>query len=190
VRRRVHVLTNTLLVDVLCVCVASATLHSLAYVTHVHVLLYNITIYCTMSSSFYDGAIYQEKKKYKQATRAQKIKEYFEKVAKSKLPKSATEKKCPRWLPKKSEAAKAVTMWLEKHLPPTIKLVCDDYNGRWRVIFEAELIWRSVSWTKRGYAKAASLVLHTAWTFHFDATGEQPEFDIDELEKDFAEAEE
>ena len=61
-RRRVHVLTNTLLVDVLCVCVASATLHSLAYVTHVHVLLYNITIYCTMSSSFYDGAIYQEKK--------------------------------------------------------------------------------------------------------------------------------
>ena len=104
--------------------------------------------------------------------------------------RSQQQRKCPRWLPTKSEAAKVVTTWLEKHLPPTIKLVCDDYNGRWRVISEAELIWRSVSWTKRGYAKAASLVLHTAWTFHFDATGEQPEFDIDELEKDFAEAEE
>ena len=80
----------------------------------------------------------------------------------------------------------AVSKWIEKHAPPSVKIECDDYNGRWRVI-SANLDWRSISWTKRGYKKAAFEVLCQAWAYHQDYTGVGPPYDVAALEAEWVE---
>lgn len=100
---------------------------------------------------------------------------------------STAQKKQPRWLPPRDEKnTTAITKWIKDHAPESVTIVCDDYNGRWRVI-SADLNWRSVSWTKRGFQKAALEVVHQAWLYECDSTGRSAPFDLGELEGRFAE---
>ena len=114
-------------------------------------------------------------------TRQERLHTHFKKSAPPKY--SAAEKKLPRWLPKKDEGnTEAITQWLWNHMPSSVTVLCDDYNGRWRVI-SANLQWRSISWTKRGYEKAAMEVVHQAWEYHYDYCGSRAPFDLDALAK-------
>ena len=116
-------------------------------------------------------------------TRDERIHKHFKKSAPPKY--SAAEKKVPRWLPKKDEQnTSVITRWLLEHAPTSVIVQCDDYNGRWRVI-STNMEWRSISWTKRGFQKAASEVLHQAWQYHYDYTGQCAPFDLNELAKRF-----
>jgi len=113
-------------------------------------------------------------------TREKLIHKYFKK---SPAPKyTPAQKKQPRWLPKKNEkSTAAITDWIKVHAPSDAAVVCDDYNGRWRVI-SPNLDWKSISWTKRGFEKAAFEVLHQAWTYHTDFTGHVAPFSLSELQ--------
>ena len=73
----------------------------------------------------------------------------------------------------------------EKYSPADVAIECDDYNGRWRVIAPT-LEWRSISWTKRGYEKAALEVIHQAWVFQKDWNGQQSPFSLEELATRFS----
>jgi hypothetical protein len=105
---------------------------------------------------------------------------------KGEVPKyTSAQKKQPRWLPSQDTAATSViTDWIRKYLPAEVQVECDDYNGRWRVIAPT-LNWRSISWTKRGYEKAAFEVIHQAWEYETDWSGLKPPFSLEELEKRF-----
>ena len=106
------------------------------------------------------------------STLDRQLHKYFKKPPALNL--SAAQKRPPRWLPKHDESnSAAVSQWIDKHAPSSVKIECDDYNGRWRVI-SANLDWRSISWTKRGYKKAAFEVLSQAWAYHQDYTGVGP----------------
>ena len=99
---------------------------------------------------------------------------------------TATQKKQPRWLPSQDNATTAIiTNWIEKYSPADVAIECDDYNGRWRVIAPT-LEWRSISWTKRGYEKAALEVIHQAWLFQTDWNGQQSPFSLEELATRFS----
>jgi hypothetical protein len=114
-------------------------------------------------------------------TRDRKLHKYFKKTPQPKF--SASQKKVPRWLPSRDETnTSQITDWIMKHGPSSTSVVCDDYNGRWRVI-SANLDWRSISWTKRGYQQAAFEVLRQAWLYHQDYTGHKCPFDMSSLEK-------
>ena len=78
-----------------------------------------------------------------------------------------------------------VTAFLLKHMPKTVVLVEDAYNGRWRIMGR-ELCWRSVSWTTRGFKVAVLEVLFQAWQYHKDSTGRWPPFCLEELLETFA----
>lgn len=114
-------------------------------------------------------------------TREKYVGTYFKK---GHVPKYSTaQKKQPRWLPGQDSAATSViTTWIEKHMPPDVQVLCDDYNGRWRVIAPTSE-WRSISWTKRGYEKAALEVIHQGWEYHRDWCGLDAPFSMEELEK-------
>ena len=60
----------------------------------------------------------------------------------------------------------------------------DDHNARWYVINHAGGKTPSISWTRRGYASACSMVLYTAWTFEWESTSRTPPFDLEEVLKD------
>ena len=118
-------------------------------------------------------------------TRDKCISKYFKKG----LDAAATsqKKKSPRWLPPRdADSTAAVTSWIRLHAPATVDIQCDDYNGRWRVLAPT-LVWRSISWTKRGYEKAACEVLHQAWLYEFDWSGLTPPFNLAELKERFME---
>ena len=123
--------------------------------------------------------IAKAQKKLVRHTRKTNLHKYFKK---SKAPKySEKQKQPPRWLPKKQEKnTAAISQWIEEHKGPSTTIQCDDYNGRWRVI-AANLQWRSISWTKRGFEKAALEVVHQSWVFHTDHTGHEAPFDLDAL---------
>ena len=94
-----------------------------------------------------------------------------------------SQKKPPRWLPPKDCATtEPITKWIEGYCPPDVTIQCDDYNGRWRVIAPT-LEWKSISWTKRGYEKAALEVIHQAWLFQHDWNGQTSPFSLDDLAK-------
>jgi hypothetical protein len=99
---------------------------------------------------------------------------------------TAGDKKLPRWLPKKNSCTKDVTAFICLRKPPSIFVMEDDYNGRWRVI-SPDGVSRSISWTKRGYAQAAAEVLYVSWELEANASGQAPPFDLAELAKEFAE---
>jgi hypothetical protein len=120
-------------------------------------------------------------------TREQYVGKYFKKGPAPKYP--AIQKKQPRWLPGQDTCAtSAITLWIEKYLPESVKVLCDDYNGRWRVIAPT-LEWKSVSWTKRGYENASLEVIHQAWEYHCDWCGLDAPFSMVELRKRFQEGE-
>ena len=80
-------------------------------------------------------------------TRDRGLHKYFNKPAAPKY--SAAQKRPPRWLPTKDESnTAAISQWIEKHVPSSVNIECDDYNIRWRVI-SANLDWRSISWIER-----------------------------------------
>ena len=128
-------------------------------------------------------AFHKTKKELVLHTRKTFIHTFFEKT---KTPKySAAQKKPPRWLPKKDETnTKAITEWIEKNLPEGVTVICDDYNGRWRVI-SMNLDWKSISWTSRGYEQAASEVLAKAWEYYRDDTGFDAPYDLATLRKKY-----
>jgi hypothetical protein len=105
-------------------------------------------------------------------------------------PKYTTaQKKAPRWLPSQDTATtEVITNWISKYAPPDVEIQCDDYNGRWRVIAPT-LDWKSVSWTKRGYEKAALEVIHQAWEYQRDWCGAVAPFSLVDLAKRFQENE-
>ena len=116
-------------------------------------------------------------------TREQYVGKYFKKGPAPKY--SAAQKKQPRWLPGQDTAATSViTDWIGKYLPTDVQVQCDDYNGRWRVIAPT-LEFRSISWTKRGYEKAALEVIHQGWEYQRDWSGLDAPFSLGELEKRF-----
>ena len=100
---------------------------------------------------------------------------------------TSAQKKPPRWLPEKdTKTTEPITQWIEKHAGPDVAVQCDDYNGRWRVIAPT-LEWRSISWTKRGYEKAALEVIHQSWEYQSDWNGQTAPFDLEHLAKRFME---
>jgi hypothetical protein len=101
---------------------------------------------------------------------------------------TAAQKKTPRWLPPRDEEnTLEITKWIRKHGPPNVKVKCDDYNGRWRVIAPT-LDWKSISWSKRGFQLAASEVLLQAWEYEKDFSGVVSPYSLEEFQKQFAEA--
>lgn len=97
---------------------------------------------------------------------------------------SALQKKVPRWLPEQDKVTTAlVAEWIEKYRAPDVAIVCDDYNGRWRVVAPT-LDWRSISWTKRGHEKTAMEVLMQSWAYQKDWNGLLSPFSMDELAKE------
>ena len=66
-------------------------------------------------------------------------------------------------------------------------IVCDDYNGRWRVI-SPSMEWKSISWTKRGYQNAALEATHQSWVYYQDATGHTAPFSLTELRERYSDA--
>ena len=128
----------------------------------------------------------QSKKALIWATRTKKLPAYFKKAPAPKV--SAAMKKPVRWLPKRDETnSKTATDWLESRRPSTVRILCDDYNGRWRVI-ASNGDWKSISWTKRGFEVAANEALLQAWTYEFDATGRDAPFDLSDVKKTVAPA--
>ena len=114
------------------------------------------------------------------------VAQHFKRAAAPKY--TAAQKKTPRWLPPRDERnTERITEWIDKHIPAPIVVVCDDYNGRWRVISE-NLAWKSISWTKRGYEAAALEVVHQAWQYHEEDRGVACPFDLGELRKRFSDA--
>ena len=69
-------------------------------------------------------------------------------------------------------------------MPPTVSLKEDDLNARWYVVNHAGGAPVSISWTRRGYSEACSMVLYTAWTFEWESTSLTPPFDMDLVLKD------
>jgi len=129
-------------------------------------------------------AVVRAKKTLAAQTRQTVLRRYFKQAAAMKY--SAAQRKQPRWLPPRDEKnTTAITKWIIDHTPTSVTIVCDDYNGRWRVI-SADLNWRSVSWTKRGFQNAALEVVHQAWLYECDSTGRSAPFDLGELESRFA----
>ncbi len=127
----------------------------------------------------------QAKKDLVFGTRDRCLHKYFKRSAAPKY--SAAQKRPPRWLPTRDESSTAaITAWIEKHAPSSTKIDCDDYNGRWRVI-SANLDWRPISWTKRGYRKAAFEVLSQAWQYHKDYTSQDATYDVAAIENEWAE---
>ena len=133
--------------------------------------------------------LHNEKKgierKLKAVSRKALVHKYFAKSALS-LEEEKKDKKTrpPKFFPAKNTKTKVATAWLLKHMPPTVSLKEDDLNARWYVINHAGGKTPSISWTRRGYASACSLVLHTAWTFEWESNALAPPFDMDELLKD------
>ena len=120
-------------------------------------------------------------------TREEYVGKYFKKGHAPKY--TAAQKKQPRWLPGQDTAATSViTDWILKYIPKDVQVLCDDYNGRWRVIAPT-LHWRSISWTKRGYEKAALEVIHQAWEYGRDWCGLDAPFSLEELEQRYLENE-
>ena len=47
------------------------------------------------------------------------------------------------------------------------------------------LDWKSISWSKRGYEKAALEVIHKGWEYQYDWNGSAAPFSMEELGKRF-----
>ena len=124
-------------------------------------------------------------RKWKATSRKELVHKYFKKSASSlEQEKKVKKTRPPKFFPAKNSKTKVATAWLLKHMPPTVSLKEDDLNARWYVINHAGGKSPSISWTRRGYASACSLVLHTAWTFEWESNALAPPFDMDELLKD------
>ena len=124
-------------------------------------------------------------RKWKATSRKELVHKYFKKSASSlEQEKKGKKTRPPKFFPAKNSKTKVATAWLLKHMPPTVSLKEDDLNARWYVINHAGGKSPSISWTRRGYASACSLVLHTAWTFEWESNALAPPFDMDELLKD------
>ena len=103
---------------------------------------------------------------------------------------TATQKKGPRWLPERdASSTDKITKWMLKWTPAGAAIDCDDYNGRWRALYPPTNECKSISWTKRGYEKAACEAIWWTWQFHKDFSHEAAPFDLDDLAKRFREAE-
>lgn len=63
--------------------------------------------------------------------------------------------------------------FVELHGPPVGRIVKDDDNGRFFVVYPGEHR-KSVSWTQRGMNSASIAALQWWWTYHTRATGEVP----------------
>ena len=120
------------------------------------------------------------KKDYSVSTREARMVRYFKP---SDAPKyTALQKRGPRWLPEKDKQnTAAITKWIEKFSPPGVDVQCDDYNGRWRVICGGLHKWKSISWTKRGYERAACESIHQAWVYAKEFSGAAPPFSLEDL---------
>jgi hypothetical protein len=125
-------------------------------------------------------------RKEKASIRARLVPKYYGKTKSAASLKTKPLKgKAPRFFPKAKAQTKDATKWLKEHMPESVRLAVDDRQGRWYVVFKDDVRPRSISWTKRGYAMACSEVLHTAWVYHVEDTGEYPPFDIEELVSHF-----
>lgn len=124
-------------------------------------------------------ALSRAKKSVVMYTRDSRVPKRFKSAGTPKY--TPAQKKQPRWLPEKdTKTTEPITEWILKHSAQDVAVQCDDYNGRWRVIAPT-LEWRSISWTKRGYEKAALEVIHQSWEYQKDWNGLQPPFNLDEL---------
>jgi hypothetical protein len=115
------------------------------------------------------------------------VHKYFVKSAASLIDKKKKLVKTPRFFPAKNPKTKEATAWLLKHMPSTVSLKEDDLNARWYVINHQGGTPRSISWTRRGHAKACSEVLYTAWTYEWESTGLTPPFDLGGVLRDVEE---
>ena len=127
-------------------------------------------------------------KKAMRQTRKSRVHEYFKKSKMVTDYEKAPKQPIPRWLPAKNPRTKAVTTFIQSHMPTDVKLVEDEYNGRWRVI-APDNQWKSIFWTKRGYKEASALTLSKAWEFQEDHCGIGPAWSMDLLMASFVEAE-
>ncbi len=90
-------------------------------------------------------------------------------------------------MPFKAEKnTEAITKWILTHTSESATIECDNYNGRWRVV-SLTLESKSISWTMRGYEKAALEVVRQAWVFHKDCLSEHAPCNLDELHQRFQE---
>ena len=118
------------------------------------------------------------------AARTERIARFFP-APKPKAKAKAKAKARPRFPMVPSADTPQATAFLEQHMPETVVVLEDHYNGRYRVVSTCTGTWKSISWTRRGWGKTVAEVLHQAWTYHCIETGQGPPFDIDELLIDF-----
>ncbi len=122
----------------------------------------------------------QAKRKYKVASREALMQAHFGVKPVAKAKPKAKPKPCPRWQPRPKDKVQDATAFIQRHKPESVAIVTDEANGRWLLVSQDKQR-RSLSWTKRGLAAATAEVLHAAWTFHIDGTGENPPFRLEEL---------
>ena len=120
------------------------------------------------------------KQKVRRSTRHESVRLRHKVVDKAFPPAPAPKKKpmkAPRWMPKKDDRARAATAYIRSHMPPVGDVDLDEVVGRWRILYPRRK-WRSISWTKRGFHVAVSEVLWQLWTWHYEATSEEPAWPI------------
>ena len=119
---------------------------------------------------------------YRSKMRTDQVSKYFKpKYGKKKGPL----KKPPRYAMPLNPTAELATDFLRLHAPPSVAILQDDFNGRWRVVSESGE-WRSISWTRRGFQNALSIALFQAYEFEAILTGVPAPFNMKELADEIA----
>jgi hypothetical protein len=118
--------------------------------------------------------------------RKTRVERYFKKTPGAAGPKSRAKKeKAPRFAMAANMKVPEVTAFLNLHKPDSIIFDADEYNGRWRIICESGE-WKSIPWTRRGFAKAVPLALYWAHKLEEEYSGRVADFDMEALAKELA----
>ena len=124
------------------------------------------------------------KKDVMNATASMRVASYFKKGPAPRYPPRLQNK--PQWIAERTvKTTDSVVAWVEKHLPPSVRLNVDHIAGRVKIHGAKPQQQKSVAWTQRGWRPFAMECLHVAWTFHEDFSGHKPPFDIASLASEF-----
>ena len=86
----------------------------------------------------------------------------------------------PRWQAHEGERVEEVLGFITSHAPAVGSIHPDASNGRWFLVHPL-LGRRSISWSERGHSLAAGMCLHQLWSWHMEASGGDPPFQLASL---------
>jgi hypothetical protein len=86
----------------------------------------------------------------------------------------------PRWQAREGERVEEVLGFITSHAPAVGSIHPDASNGRWFLVHPL-LGRKSISWSERGHSLAAGMCLHQLWSWHMEASGGDPPFQLASL---------